>query len=1070
MRWRARVAVPTLWAGLMLTTPGAFAQDAPEDPPAVVTAANAPVVYRHLERRIRIESDGRYTEAAVVRVTVQHQAVVQAWGQLVFNYQGEHDTLALRKLVVEKRDGSRIEVDVSHLEDAPTPQSGSFDAPSYNDTRARQITVPNLAVGDTVAYETETIRHAPFLAGHFWDEHTFQDDVVSESEVFTIDYPTSLAVAVKVRGGLEANERREEAGGRLRRSWTRRVQEVREPPRAEMIERFIRAVRGRLNPPDVQVSTFKTWDSVASWYAGLAGPAEMPDSALRARARALAGGDAGGQLGRLHTLVAQNVRYVSLAFGDGRYRPRPAGLTLSSAYGDCKDKHALLASMGRELSFDIRPVLINSMRDLDEDFPSPGQFNHVISFVRDAEGREIWVDATNDVARPGELAKSLRGKQGLLVRGNGTGMVLQTPADLHVPETVDFDVDGEFRADGTYAVTVRRQATGDAEMLLRSALTGVGENDRLEMAKRLAIEDGLSKDLTVRDVAIIDPHDLSGPVWVRYRAERTYNSPVQAEASAFWVPAPKVVPDVPDDAKTIALGRPSQVSVRAKFVLPDTLSVSAPIGVSLSSEVATYESSYAADRGTLMVTRRVVTRVDELSAEQLAAYRSVAKGAAADRQQQFAIAAASSEALAAVRAYGELADRGKRALDRRDWLQAIDLLQQAVKADAGHRQAWTWLGSALLGAGRSKEAIDAYNRQVAIDPFSEYAYRNRALAEWGAGQLTEAEASLRKQLDVTPLNRQALTNLGSLLIERKRPSEAIEPLTKAVSLDGKDAWSQLALGRAYAGAGKSAEALSAFERTVMIAPNPLMWNNAAWYMAEHDLAFDRAFEYAQSATTAAAASTLLLSLDKSAGPQLSLTSSLAAYWDTLGWVEFKRGNVESALRYLRASWQVREEAIVGEHLGRVLERLKRPREAFVVYRTALGLPAPSDWLRDRTRELGLSLKPAPTTTDSGTLLTQKRTVAVSKSVVPVRIVEVMLVANAKGLITSARAVAATETSAAAARSLVGTRLPVDAPDAVPFRLVVRGALSCADGKPPCSLVLFGLNDALQRSSSDARVE
>jgi tetratricopeptide (TPR) repeat protein len=589
MRWRARMAVPTLWAGLMLTTAGAFAQDAPDDPPDVIAAANAPAIYRQLERRIRIESDGRYTETAVVRVTIQQQAAVQALGQLAFSYQAEHDTFALRKLVVEKRDGSRVDVDIAHLEDAPTPQSGSFDAPVYNDTRAKQITVPSLAAGDTIAYETEITRHTPFLAGHFWDEHTFQD----------------------------------------------------------------------------------------------------------------------GQV-------------------DG-----------------------------------LRPV---------------------------------------------------------------------------------------------------------------------------------------------------------APV------ERT-----------------------------------------------------------------------------------------------------------------------------------------------------LALLQQAVKANSGHRQAWTWLGSALLGAGRSKEAIDAYNRHVAIDPFSEYAYRNRALAEWGAGQLSEAEASLRKQLDVTPLNGQALVSLGSLLIERKRPAEAIEPLKKAVSLDGKDAWSELTLGRAYAGAGKSDDSLAAFERTVTIAPNPLMWNNAAWYMAEHDLAFDRAFEYAQSATTAAAASTLLLSLDKPAGPQLSLTSSLAAYWDTLGWVEFKRGNVESALGYLQASWQVREEAIVGEHLGRVLERLQRPREAFVVYRTALGLPAPSDWLRDRTRELGLSLKPA-ITTDSATLLTQKRTVVLPKTVVPVRAAQVMLVANAKGVITGARPVSATEASTAAAQSLVGTRLPINAPDAVPFRLVVRAALSCVDGKPPCSLFLFGINDALQRSSSDTRVE
>ncbi len=65
-------AVRTAWravwcAVVVLALPAdARAQEAEEEPPAIITAANAPVIYRQLERRIRIESDGRSTARGAV--------------------------------------------------------------------------------------------------------------------------------------------------------------------------------------------------------------------------------------------------------------------------------------------------------------------------------------------------------------------------------------------------------------------------------------------------------------------------------------------------------------------------------------------------------------------------------------------------------------------------------------------------------------------------------------------------------------------------------------------------------------------------------------------------------------------------------------------------------------------------------------------------------------------------------------------------------------------------------------------------------------------------------------------
>ena len=40
----------------------------------------------------------------------------------------------------------------------------------------------------------------------------------------------------------------------------------------------------------------------------------------------------------LYNYVAQNIRYVSLSFGLGRFQPHSAADVFKNQYGDCKDK------------------------------------------------------------------------------------------------------------------------------------------------------------------------------------------------------------------------------------------------------------------------------------------------------------------------------------------------------------------------------------------------------------------------------------------------------------------------------------------------------------------------------------------------------------------------------------------------------------------------------------------------------------------------------------------------------------------------------------------------------------
>src|ERR1041384_8227618 len=101
---------------------------------------------------------------------------------------------------------------------------------------------------------------------------------------------------------------------------------------------------------------------------------------------------------------------------------------MNNQYGDCKDKHTLLASMLAATGLRAYPVLLNSTRKLDVDIPSPGQFDHVISAI--PLGNEtLWADTTSEVAPAGLLSPNLRNKKALMIPTAGPARLETTPAD-----------------------------------------------------------------------------------------------------------------------------------------------------------------------------------------------------------------------------------------------------------------------------------------------------------------------------------------------------------------------------------------------------------------------------------------------------------------------------------------------------------------------------------------------------------------------------------------------------------------------------------------------------------------
>ena len=61
-------------------------------------------------------------------------------------------------------------------------------------------------------------------------------------------------------------------------------------------------------------------------------------------------------------------------------------------------------------------------------------------------------------------------------------------------------------------------------------------------------------------------------------------------------------------------------------------------------------------------------------------------------------------------------DRGRNEANMGNWEKASELFRQAVKADPKHHAAYNMLGYALRKLNKPKEALEAYNRSLALKP------------------------------------------------------------------------------------------------------------------------------------------------------------------------------------------------------------------------------------------------------------------------------------------------------------------------------------------------------------------
>ena len=1032
--------------------------------PSVVDYSQEAFVVEQLRNVLRFENDGTGRRETYMRVRAQSEAGVQAYGQLMIGYNAGNERPEIAFVRVLKPDGSVVATPLNAVQDLSAPVQRV--APIYTDFRQKHVTVQSLRPGDVLEFSVVTSIHTPLAPGQFWTEYNFERDAVVLDEQLDVDVPAGRAVTLKVRSGFEASPK--ELDGRRIYHWARAQLKGSAEKKAETERPKETTKAPDSNEPEVsavRLTTFQNWEQVGRWYAALETPQRVPTPEIRKKAEELTANRATDleKLTSLYDFVATNFRYVSLSLGIGRYQPRPAAAVLREQYGDCKDKHTLLASLIDAAGLKATAVLISIGAKLDPDFPSPSQFNHVITRAV-AGGEEVWMDTTTEVAPFRLLMLPLRNKEGLVIDAEGPRLQ-RTPANPPMNSFVTRRIEATLARAGKLDAHVRMTLRGDAEWLFRAIFRATPPASWKAVVEQVVKNQGTPGD--VANLKISDPAATRDPFSIEFDLSVPRYADWTSKKIALEMPlgsgAEWKADGGSDDAATpLQLGAaPTEYSYSLRLVLPEDVTARKPVSVTLARDYATFRADYSLADRTLTAERVTSVRLSEIPADRRQDYTAFEKLMATDAEQLLTLESASAVTSAAPMELtaAQLNKSGYDALQAGNFAEALTLLKRVVELEPKDKYAWNNLGRAYMALRQMDEAIEAFKTQIAVNPYDQYAHLNLGRAYALKQEFDKAEAAFLKQLEVNPLDKYAPSNLGALYLERHQDDRAAEQFEKAIALNPDDAFLQVQAGKTYLNLTQIDRATTAFDRAIALAPTPLTWNNIAYELALRGVLLDRALQYAESAVSAASAASRNLDVSRGDAPSLGIVRSLGSYWDTLGWVAFARGDMARASMYVEMAWKLSQAAEVGDHLGQIYEKLGRRDDAIQMYASALASRRPSSDVRRHVEALVADGSKIDTLVAAQRpRLSEVRTVAVDgRGGITKGTADFLVLFSAPSKVEGVRFLSGDEALRPLADAIRSAPFDRMFPDDVPAKILRRGIMACAASG--CSLTLILPDDA-----------
>ena len=178
-----------------------------------------------------------------------------------------------------------------------------------------------------------------------------------------------------------------------------------------------------------------------------------------------------------------------------------------------------------------------------------------------------------------------------------------------------------------------------------------------------------------------------------------------------------------------------------------------------------------------------------------------------------------------------------------------DALLEEVEALNRGPLAQMRLGMELERAGKLKEAVEAHEKALAIDPNVVQAHVNLISLYGRLGEYDKAQQHFREAVRREPNNPEAHYDFGVLLFERSEYNQAGIEFQKTINIDPRHAEALHNLGYILEQRGQLPEALSKYEAAIAARPNYSLAHFHAGRILVNQGQFDRGIEHLRKAAS-----------------------------------------------------------------------------------------------------------------------------------------------------------------------------------------------------------------------------
>jgi Flp pilus assembly protein TadD/transglutaminase-like putative cysteine protease len=368
------------------------------------------------DERYTYDREGKSVETYHTIYRIENEEGVSGWAEASAQWDPWHQSKPEIRARVITTEGAEHILDLKTLNDVPAHENSPD---TYTDKRSFGGPLPAISVGAIVEEEITIRETVPFFAAGVVERSVLNRSVPVNKTRIIVSHPESLPFRYVMQQMPSAKVNKTSHDGI-------ETIEIEDGPYEARSEKLTNLPPDVPRGPQVEFSTGTSWQNVVAEYARLSN-----DKLRVADVQSLLGKinlKASSRPELIRRLVAalhKNVRYTGVEFGEASIVPQYPSETLKRKYGDCKDKAALLVTMLRALNIPANLALLSTGpgQDINPELPGMGVFDHAIVFVP-ASGSEpeLWIDATAQYSRVGDLPRMDHGRWALIVEQNNTAL------------------------------------------------------------------------------------------------------------------------------------------------------------------------------------------------------------------------------------------------------------------------------------------------------------------------------------------------------------------------------------------------------------------------------------------------------------------------------------------------------------------------------------------------------------------------------------------------------------------------------------------------------------------------